>query len=480
MKLTFLGAARQVTGSCYLLEVEGQRLLIDCGMFQERQYQNRNWDSFPVPLDSIDHVLLTHAHLDHSGLLPKLVRDGLRAPILTTAASKDLAEIILQDAGEIQEEDAAFKKKRHQREGRTGPRPVEPLYTPKDVQATLPLFHSAPYDEPVALSEAVSVTFHDAGHILGSAALEITVKRRIRTRRVVFSGDLGQWNKPLIRDPALLQRADYLVMESTYGDRIHDTSRPIADQLCDLITQTVDAGGKVLIPTFAVERAQELVYYLAELAREERLPKRRSGHRPDSAADPPLDVFLDSPMAADVTDVFLRHRDCLDEEALAILGSGERLFRFPGMQLVRTRPESKAINRVRGPCIIMAGSGMCTAGRIKHHLANHVSRPENTIVFVGYQANGTLGRQLVDGRSPVRIHGQQHAVKARIAQIHGCSGHADQQGLLRWMGNLKSRPRRVFLTHGEPEAAETLAREIRNRWPWPVEVPEYRQEVELD
>jgi len=466
MKLTFLGAARQVTGSCYLLEVEGLRLLIDCGMFQERQYQNRNWDSFPVPPDSIDHVLLTHAHLDHSGLLPRLVRGGLKAPILTTAASKDLAEIVLQDAGEIQEEDAAFKKKRHQREGRTGPHPVEPLYTPKDVLATVPLFQSAPYGEPVALDDAVTVTFHDAGHILGSAMLELAVRRRFRTRRVVFSGDIGQWDKPLIRDPTLLRRADYVVMESTYGDRLHDTGRPIADQLCEVITQTVEGGGKVLIPTFAVERAQELIYYLAELAREERLPQ--------------LKVFLDSPMAVDVTDVFLRHRDCMDEEALAILESGQGLFRFPGMRLVRTRPESKAINRVRGPCIIMAGSGMCTAGRIKHHLANHVSQPENTIVFVGYQANGTLGRQLVDGVSPVRIHGEKHAVKARVAQIHGCSGHADQQGLLRWVGSLKSRPRRVFLTHGEPEAADQLAQEIRTRWSWPVEVPQYRQEVELD
>jgi len=466
MKIQFLGAARQVTGSCYLLEAGGLRLLIDCGLFQEREYQERNWNPSPVQPESVDWLLLTHAHLDHSGLIPKLVRDGFAKPILTTAASRELAEIILADAARIQEEDAEFKRKRHAREGRRSPRPIVPLYTSDDADEAQRHFRPARYGEPVRLNDDVMVTFHDAGHILGSAMLELAVRENGAARTVLFSGDVGQWNKPIVRDPTLFSRADYVVMESTYGGRLHPPAGDVEDKICTVVNEAVKAGGNILIPTFAVERAQELMYHLARLASEDRIPN--------------LLAFLDSPMAVNATEVFRRHRECMDEEAVRLLESGERLFQFPGLKLVSSVNESKAINRIRGSCLILAGSGMCTAGRIKHHLVRNISRPECTIVFAGFQARGTLGRQIADGERTVRILGQRHEVKARIVQLHGLSAHADQAGLLRWVGHLSGPPRQVFLTHGEEEAAEALATEIRSKWGWPVEVPEYQQEFALE
>ncbi len=466
MKIQFLGATKQVTGSRYFFEAGGLRLLIDCGMYQERAHLGRNWETSPIAAGTIDCMLLTHAHLDHCGLIPRLVGNGFEGPILTTAASKDLVEIVLRDAGRIQEEDAQFKLKRHQREKRQGPYPVTPLYTSADVERALPLFESVSYGKSKALNENVSVTFHDGGHILGSAMLELTVREGGETRTVIFSGDIGEWDKPIIRDPSVFERADYVVMESTYGGRNHGDDRPVEDQLCDVINETVERGGNIIIPTFAVERAQELMFYLGRLLEADRIPH--------------LLAFLDSPMAVNVTHVFKRHRECMDAESRSIIDSGQPLMAFPGMQLVTATSESKAINRIKGSCIIMAGSGMCTAGRIKHHLAHHISRPESTILFVGYQANGTLGRHLVNGAEKVRIHGTRRKVKAAIAQIHGLSAHADQTSLLRWIGNLKQPPRRVFITHGEEESSETLAGLIRSKLGFEVEVPNYQDEVKLD
>lgn len=466
MRIHFLGATRQVTGSRYLLEAGGLRLLVDCGLFQERAYQERNWESSPVPPKTIDGVLLTHAHLDHSGLIPRLVHQGFNKKILTTAATRDLAEIILEDSAHIQEEDAAFKAKRHRREKRKGRHPEKPLYTAQDVKPAMRLFKSAPYNEPQRLNEHVSVTFRDAGHILGSALLEIQASENGHDRRIVFSGDIGQWDKPIIRDPSVIEQADYVVMESTYGARNHIDAGSHEDQLCEVINATVEAGGNIIIPTFAVERAQELMFHIGRLVHQDRIPH--------------LMVFLDSPMAVDVTEVFRRHGKCMDDEARALLEAGEPPLRFPGLKLVHTSHESKAINRIKGSCIIMAGSGMCTAGRIKHHLVKNISRPESTIVFVGYQANGTLGRQIVSGKPAVRIHGAEHPVRARVAQLHGFSAHADQDGLMRWVGHLQSPPRRIFLTHGEEEAADALAARIHDEHGWPVDVPEYQAEFELE
>ena len=466
MRLRFLGANRQVTGSCYMLEADGLRILVDCGMFQERKYLERNWAPFPVPADSIDVLLLTHAHLDHSGLIPKLVREGFAGRILSTAASVELAKIILEDAAKIQQEDAEFKRKRHAREGRKGPRPIEPLYTDRDVKTMLPLFEAVSYGEAVALGDSVSVTYHDAGHILGSAMLQIGVGKGERARTIVFSGDIGQWDKPIIRDPTLLKSADYVVMESTYGGSNHKNSGSVEDQLCDAINTAVEAGGNLVIPTFAVERAQELMYHVARLVHEDRIPH--------------LLLFLDSPMAVNVTEVFRRHREYMDEEAQQLIESGEGLFRFPGLKLVRTTQESKAINRIRGSCVIMAGSGMCTAGRVKHHLVQNIEREQSTILFVGYQAHGTLGRQIVDGKPTVRILGAERQVRARIARIDGLSAHADQDDLLRWLGSFGDTPRRVFLTHGEESSATALAEKIRGQSSVSVEVPDYQDTFDLD
>lgn len=465
MKLHFLGAARQVTGSRYLLEAGGLRLMIDCGMFQERAYLGRNWEPSPVPADSIDHVLLTHAHLDHCGLLPRLAAAGFKGGVLTTPASRDLAEIILEDSAHIQEEDARFKRKRHKKEKRKGPHPVEPLYTAADVGLVLPLFKTTPYDRPVPLNDRVTAVFHDAGHILGSAMLELTVRENGTSQTVIFSGDVGERDKPIIRDPSVFERADFVVVESTYGARNHPDVGPVEDQLCDVINSTVSAGGNLIVPTFAVERAQELMYHVGRLSREGRIPH--------------LPVFLDSPMAVDVTDVFRKHRECMDDEAIALLESGEPPLRFSGLKLTRSVGESKAINTLKEPCIIMSSAGMCTAGRIKHHLANNIAKSACTIAFVGYQAAGTLGRLLVDGIDRVRIHGKRHPVKARIAQIHGFSAHADQAGLLAWLGHLKQPPRRVFVTHGDEDAADELAGIVRKKQGWTVDVPEYGDVVDL-
>ncbi len=465
MRLKFLGAARQVTGSCYAIEAAGATVLVDCGLYQERQFLARNWDPFPVPPDRIDLVLLTHAHLDHSGLLPRLVRQGFAGPILTTPATADLLPIVLGDAARIQEEDAAFKKKRHAKEGRRGPHDDIPLYTTSDVERTLPLVTTVPYGEARELPGGLSVIFHDAGHILGSSMIEVRSGAGADARTVVFSGDIGQWNKPLIRDPSVFPKADYVVMETTYGDKNHDDPKDVESLLCDIVLKTVAAGGNVVIPTFAIERAQELMFHFSHFSHENCLP--------------PVLVFLDSPMAVDVTGVFERHLDDLDAETQGLFRDGKRPFDFPGLKLIRTSEESKAINSIRGSCIIMAGSGMCTGGRIKQHLIRNVSRPDSTVLFVGFQAKETLGRQIMDGAPTVRILGQTWPVRARIEKILGFSAHADRRGLFRWLDAFERPPRRLFLTHGEKEIPLALADELRRDRGWTVSVPEYLEAFEL-
>lgn len=466
MRIRFLGAARQVTGSCYLVEAGGLRLLVDCGLYQEREFLDRNWAALPVPPEEVDALLLTHAHLDHSGLIPRVARSGFTGPVMATRATTELAGLVLRDAGHLQEEDAAFKQRRHQHEGRRGPYPEIPLYTAAEAEAALGLFRGVGYGEPVPLNDRVTVRYHDAGHILGAAMLEIAIQGEDGgSRRLVFSGDIGQWNRPLVRDPSLLETADWVVSESTYGDRDHQDDGDVADRLCEVVNRTVAAGGNLVIPTFAIERAQELMYHLSRLVWEDRIPH--------------LLVFVDSPMAVNATEVFLRHPECLDEEAQRYLRSDRNPFAFPGLRLVRTVQESKAINRIRGTCIVMAGSGMCTGGRIKHHLEHQISRPETTVLFVGYQARGTLGRQLIEGREEVRIHGQNRRVRARIEQIHGFSAHADRSELRRWLAGFRQAPRRAFFTHGEEEVCRSLSRLAAEELGWSVEVPEYGQEVEL-
>jgi metallo-beta-lactamase family protein len=465
VKITFLGANRQVTGSRYCLESAGLKVLVDCGMFQERAYLERNWQPSPKVPRELTAVLLTHVHIDHSGLLPRLVREGFRGPIYCTRPTAALARVMLLDAARIQEEDAAYKKKRHQREGRRGKYPEIPLFTEADAQKTLELLKGVPYGKPISIDQRLDVTFYDAGHILGSSIVQLDLREGDATCRVLFSGDLGQWGKPIVRDPTLLSDADYVVLESTYGDRLHDRSSNIPGRLAKVIQTTVACGGNLVIPTFAVERAQELMYHIGGLAHAGRIPE--------------VPVFLDSPMAVDVTEIFQQFPDCYDDETFRRMMADEPPLHFPGLHMVRSVEQSRAINTRRRPSIIMSASGMCTEGRIKHHLRQNIERPESTILFVGYQAQGTLGRRILNGEDEVRIHGRTYRVRARIEQLSGFSAHGDQQDLLRWVGHLRG-PRRIFLTHGEPQAAEALAAAIRSQNGWEVSIPRYAEQFLLD
>jgi metallo-beta-lactamase family protein len=448
------------------LEAGETKILVDCGMFQEREYLERNWEPSPIPPKQIDALVLTHAHLDHCGLIPRLVHEGFRGPILTTPASADLAELILRDAAQIQMEDVAFKQQRHRKEGRHVEHPEIPLFTDKDVDRTVPLFDKVPYGQPAGVDGNVQVTFQDAGHILGSAIVQLDVQTNGRSRRILFSGDLGQWDKPILRDPAIFTQADFIVMESTYGDRDHVRREDAESQLGDVIRRTVADGGNVVIPVFAVERAQELVFHLSRLM--------------EAGSIPRVPVFLDSPMAVEATAIFERHLECYDDETKKLIDSGRHPLRFPGLRLVKTVQDSKEINRVRRPAIIMASSGMCTHGRIKHHLVHNIERPECTILFAGYQAQGTLGRQILSGDRQVRIHGRDRQVRARIEELQGLSGHADRGAMLRWLKGFTAPPERLFLTHGEPESSLAFAEDLRKTLGWHVSVPEYQEVVELD
>jgi metallo-beta-lactamase family protein len=466
MKLVFLGAARNVTGSSYLLEANGKRILVDCGLYQEREFRSRNWDSFPVPADSIDAVLLTHAHLDHCGRLPKLVKEGFKGKIFSTPATADIARIILLDSAKIQAEDAYHKMKRHKKEGRKGKYPAEPLYWEKDVHQTLSLFERVDYEQPIELGQGINATLHDAGHILGSNSIRLRVQGDGEERSILFSGDVGRWDIPILKDPAPVEDADYILIESTYGDRVHGKIDDISVELAEIINRANKQGGNVLIPSFAVERTQELLYYLDDLLREKKVPH--------------LVAFVDSPMAIKVTDVFKQHSNLFDMESAALIKSGDHPCDFPGLTMSRSVRQSKGINQIRGTAIIIAGSGMCTGGRIKHHLINNISRPESTILFVGYQAKGTLGRHISGGAKEVRIHGRNHKVEASIEKISGFSAHADKNELFKWLSPIKKDPKKVFVVHGEEKVATHFAGLLRKEKEWDTEVPEYRQEVVLD
>jgi len=465
IKLSFLGAAQNVTGSRYMVDANGQRLLVDCGLYQERDLRGRNWDPFPIPPKSIDAVLLTHAHLDHCGLLPKLVKEGFAGKIYCTDATSEIAQIVLLDSAHLQEEDAEYKRKRHERENRKGPYPEVPLYTTEDAEAVTPLFSTIKYEQPVQLGDGLEANFHDAGHILGASTISLKIGRNGDAVSILFSGDLGRWDKPILQDPTLVDQADYVVVESTYGDRLHDDETTINDALAKVIKATRKAGGNIVIPSFAVERAQEVLYHLNEL-----LMDNRISHLP---------VFIDSPMAISVTEVFEHHPELFDEEMLKLILRKRSPFDFPGLKMTKTVDESKAINDIEGTAIIIAGSGMCTGGRIKHHLVHNISRPESTILFVGYQAVGTLGRHIVDRTKEVRILGQIHPVTAMVIQIHGFSAHADRDELLRWLSGLQKPLRHVFVTHGEPETAQHFASFVREKRGWETSVPRYGEAVIL-
>ncbi|MFC1897677.1 MBL fold metallo-hydrolase RNA specificity domain-containing protein [Chloroflexota bacterium] len=466
--ITFLGAARNVTGSCYLLETADTRVLVDCGLYQERKYQNRNWRPFSFSPETLDAVFLTHAHLDHSGLLPKLVREGYKGKIYCTQATSEIAQIILLDSAHLQEEDAIYKAKRHQREKRRGRYPELPLYTTKDAEAVVPHFATIEYGSCVKVKDSVEGCFYEAGHVLGSATIALNITQNGKKHRILFSGDIGEPDRPIINDPGIFYEADYVVIESTYGNRTHaeHNSIDIQGQLRDYINETVKVGGNIVVPSFALERSQEILYHLNELFIRGEIPL--------------INVFLDSPMAIRITEVFKRHTELFDREMMQRMSQGNSPFRFDNLKMVQTTEESKAINLIKGSNIIIAGSGMVTGGRIKHHLVNNITRAESTVLFIGYQAEGTLGRQLLDGARQIRLLGETYPVRARVVKIDGFSAHADRDGLLAWLSDIRVPPHRVFVTHGEKRAATSMGKFLNEQTGWDISVPEYGAKVLIE
>jgi metallo-beta-lactamase family protein len=442
-------------------------VLIDCGLYQERKYQERNWQPFPFAPQSIDAVFLTHAHLDHCGLLPKLIREGYKGKIYCTQATAEIAEIILLDAAHLQEEDAIFKAERHKREGRRGLYPEIPLYTVKDAEAVKPHFSAVEYLSCVRISSNVEGCYYEAGHVLGAAVISINIQQDGKNHRVIFSGDIGEPHRPIIKDPAIFDEAEYIVIESTYGDRTHEEheNTDIQKQLRDCINRTVSARGNIIVPSFALERSQEMLYHLNELFLRKEIP--------------PVPVFLDSPMAIRITEVFKRHAELFDKEMMQRLRQGNSFFSFENLRIVQSEEESRAINNVKESSIIIAGSGMVTGGRVKHHIVNNITRSESTILFIGYQAEGTPGRILLDGAKEIRLLGQIYPVKAHIEKIDGFSAHADRDGLLAWLSDIRVPPRCVFVTHGEEKAATSFAKVLNERTGWTIKVPRYKDTVKL-
>jgi len=464
--LTFLGAAQNVTGSRTLLETGNARLLVDCGLYQERELQDRNWEPFPVSPKSIDAILLTHAHGDHCSYIPRLVKDGFRGKIYCTAATAEIAKVLLLDSAHLQEEDAYFKQKRHEKEfGRKDRKKIEPLYTEKDARASFKMFKPTDYDTPREIEEGVEITFGIAGHILGASNITVRVKTPSGDRTILFSGDVGVRGSPMLRDPSTAWEADYVVMETTYGDRLHEDPGSINDRFADVINSTKAAGGNLVIPCFAIERSHEILYRLNQLLLENRIPH--------------LPIFLDSPMAIKVTAIYERFAELFDHEMRSLIEREESPFHFAGLKMLQTINESKMINHIKGSCIILAGSGMCTGGRVKHHLVHNISRPESTVLFVGYQAKGTLGRQILEGAPEVRIQGFSHRVKASIKRLQGLSSHADRNQLYDWISRLHRPPKRVFLTHGEPESIKSFEKFLNEKTGWDVHGVSYQESIEL-
>lgn len=460
--IQFLGATRTVTGSKHLIEVGGYRVMVDCGLFQGlKQLRLRNWEPFPITPASINSVILTHAHIDHTGYLPRLVRDGFAGTVYATPATVELSRILLPDSARLQEEDADYAN----RKGSSKHKPALPLYTEGDANAACRRMESINYGEQVQLTKKLSFEFVTAGHILGSGFVLFDVQCNDgATRRIVMTGDLGRYNEPIINDPSLVDTADYIVLESTYGDRVHPNF-DVKAELARIVSETAARGGHVLIPAFAVGRTQQLLYLLRELEEEGRIPI--------------LPVFVDSPMAVSATKLYLRHREDHDLAMQDLLDERKNPLATRRFNLARTRDESKAVSAQAGPTIVISASGMATGGRILHHLRKRLPDERNTVIFVGFQAEGTRGRRLLEGEKEIKIFGEFVPVRAHITQLENLSAHADANEILRWLSGFKRPPKTVFLVHGEPKAQESLKRKIMEKFGWAVEIPDYQQRFEL-
>ena len=462
-KITFLGAAGTVTGSKYLVEAGGKRLLVDCGLFEgSKELKQRNWEALPIEPATIDWILLTHAHIDHTGYLPRIVRDGFRGPIFSNPATHELCGLLLPDSAHLQEEDAQFAAKKNY----SSHKPPLPLYTVEEAQRALTRFREVPRAEAFTISPEFSVRPHDAGHILGSSWLELTVTENGKSTLIVFSGDLGRYDQPILNDPEPPTRADFLLCEATYGDRDHGKGS-VADALAEVINRVAKRGGAIVIPAFAVDRTQILMYYLRELEEQQRIPR--------------LPVYVDSPMAINVTGIYERHREDHDLEFTREEEAGNRdPLNVHEVQLTRTVDESKKINDVVSPCIIISASGMATGGRILHHLAKRLPDSRSAVLLVGFQAVGTRGRALADGAKYIGIYGEQVPVRAEVVTLDQLSAHAGRSELLRWLSGFAAAPRRTFLVHGEPNALQALSGAIANQFHWPVTIPSYREAFDLN
>lgn len=460
--LQFLGATRTVTGSKFLLKVNKFQVLVECGLFQGlKELRLKNWEPLPVAPASLDAVILTHAHIDHTGYLPRLVRDGFSGPVYASAGTYDLCRLLLPDAGTLQEEDARYANK----QGFSKHKPALPLYTAKDAKAALKLFRPVRYHDLVKLNKRLSFRLRTSGHILGSTFVEVFIQDAAqRELRLVFSGDIGRYDRPILHDPAPVPEADYLLVESTYGDRLHGSEDP-KDQLADIITATVGRGGSVIIPAFAVGRTQELLYLFLELEEEGRIP--------------PVPIYIDSPMAINATAQYISHPEDHDREMKEKMADRLKDAK-KRVALVRGQAQSQAVCRDRKPAVVISASGMATGGRVLHHLAARLPDLRNTVLFVGYQAAGTRGRLLLDGAPEVKIHGQMIPVRAQVAALHTLSAHADYQEILRWLAGFQRPPRRTFVVHGEQSASVALQHRIRETFGWQVEIPQYAQTIPLE
>ncbi len=474
MKITFLGATKTVTGSNYLVEAAGKKFLVDCGMWQGKaELEEENFENFEFNPQEIDFMILTHAHIDHSGRIPKLYNEGFKNKIYAHKATCDLCALMLPDSGHIQEMESEWKNRKRMRKGEE---PRDPLYTAEDAAKCLQIFEPVQYDEIIDITENIKIRFNDAGHMLGSSIIELWAEEDGKTTKVVFTGDLGNNDIPLLNSPTMIEDTDYLIMESTYGSRLHMRNDDKAEMFLNIVAETLDKQGTVVIPSFAVGRTQEILYEINKLKDIKKDDEFKRKYKKLMEAP----VYVDSPLAISATEVFKENMDLFDEETQAEISKGDNPLEFPGLKFTMSTEESKALNEDTTPSIIISASGMCDVGRIKHHLKHNLWNPNSTILFVGYQAPGTLGYNIVNGAKNVKIFGEEIAVNARVEYIEGYSGHADQEGLMNFIYSFIKKPKHIFLTHGEEESQGVLEKKIIDEANIPVTIPSFGETYDLD